>query len=175
MTDPWPAFVASVVTHPLLVVRFHLDADLAVVFHAHEDDRTGALVGVGLTPVRQSRGAGFVVLHPALLTEVFAPKITPVGTGGRTWLWHMQPLREEIRVEKRASGKYVCFYPFPEHKCNGQIQSLWVEGSPPPQPRLAFTVHATYQATKDAPKQTLQARVECPAAFTQRLLQLTQA
>lgn len=166
-------FVTAHVKHPLLLIRFAVDADLGMVFQALEHETTGALTGVGLVPVRPSRGVNFLHLNPELLTEVFAPQITPVGTSGRDWLMKIQPLSEDLRIQKRPNGKYVCFYPFKQQGRNGQIHDVWVDGTRPPQIKLWFTVHATFQPAKDAPKQSLEARVDCPDAFTRRLLQMT--
>lgn len=166
-------FVSSVVAHPLVVIRFHLDHDLSMVFHAVENEQ-GTLTGVGLTPVRRSQGAHFVRLHPHLLTQVFAPVVAPLGSSGRDWSLQIQPLPEELRLQKRPNGKYVCFYPFKAQGRQGTLQEIWVDGQRPPQLQLWFNIHATYQAAKDAPKQRLQCRIDCPEAFTQRLFHLTQ-
>lgn len=168
-------FVAAHVQHPLLLIRFAIDADLGMVFQAIEDEATGAFTGVGLVPVRPSRGVNFLHLNPELLTEVFAPQITPVGTAGRDWLMKIQPLSEDLRIQKRPNGKYVCFYPFKQHGRSGQIQEVWVDGTRPPQLKLWFTVYATFQAAKEVPKQHWEARVDCPDAFTRRLFNLTEA
>lgn len=171
--DDFVTFVHTVVKHPLVIVRFALDHDLSMVFHAIEHCTSGALTGVGLTPVRRSKGAHFVRLNPDLLTRLFAPVVTPVGVSGNEWLMQMQPLSAEIRVQKRPSGKYVCFYPFKQQGRNGQLHEIWVDGTPRPKLQLWFDIHATFQAAKDTPKQRLECRIECPDVFTQHLFRFT--
>ncbi len=155
------------IQHPLIVIRFRIDQDLAMVFHATENAQ-GQLQGVSLTPVRVSKGVNFIRLHPDLIHKVFCPVIT--AGKENEWTLEIRPLDHVIQIQKRKSGKYVCLYPFPEQGRSGQLVDVWVDGNPPPNAKMWFTVNATYQASKDAQKQTIQAVVQCPSQFTQELL-----
>jgi hypothetical protein len=166
MTDELDTYIKSVVAHPLICIRFAADTDLCLVLHVEEND-VGQLVSIGMVPVRRSRGAGFITLNPRIVKDIFQPVITLVEVNN--WFLEIRPLTEKIRVQKRPSGKYVCFYPF--EKFNGQIRRVMVDGTPPPQLRMWFTIHATYQESSTSTPLKLEKQIDAPMDFTEELFE----
>lgn len=148
----------------LLIVRFRVDSDLRLVFQALES-KEGLFESLRLVKVRGSNVD--TNLKPELLDVLFAPKIVRISE--TRWTMEIRPLTEKIIIEKRKSGKYLCFYQFDALFC--QIRDILVDGSVITQ-KLWFTINATYQASKDAPKQVLEKRIDCSDDFVTQLSNL---
>lgn len=146
----------------VLVVRFHADKDLSLVFEAVESDG-GVFTGLRLVKVRGT--SSDANLRPELMDVIFAPQIVRVAES--RWTMTIRPLTQQITIDKRPSGKYMCFYPFAEK--HAHIKEVWVDGSVMKK-TLWFTIHATFQASKTSPKEELRARIDCSDSFVKQLM-----
>lgn len=149
----------------LITIRFHGYANLVLAFYGVENEH-GVLESIGLAP----RTDKIKRLPPELLTRAFVPQL--MEHGANRWILKIRPLEQDIYVEKRPTGKYVCFYVF--EKKLAHIQEVVVDGTILPK-KMWFTIHATFQPAKDAPKQHFKTRIDCADSFTNTLSDILQS
>ena len=168
-TDADLEFVKSAATNPLLVVRFVKEPDLFLVLCAdteiNEETKESNLIGITMWGLRKSRGPSCYALKEDLVPTIFKPRL--IQKSETEYLLQIEPLTETITILKRTS-QYTCLYPFKTEKKAGVIQDIVVEYTATPL-TMAFTVHATHKANKNALPSTLVTKIQCPDEFTNRL------
>lgn len=166
-------FVKSCVKHPLFIIRFVQDTDLAMVFcattneddHNRESKESSVLTGLSLFGVRKSRGKEPFRLRSDIVPKVFKPILKMKSV--TEWRLQIRPLTEEITIIKRPTH-FVCLYPFKDRNIAGHIVDVVVEANLKPL-KMWFTVNCTFKAKKDAPSEKLTTTLQCPEEFTQAL------
>lgn len=161
-------FIKNAIPHPLLIIRFVQDPDLALAFCGSTDEKESQLTGLSLLAVRESRGPKPFRLKADIVSTVFKPRVTVYGSGSKKrWKLQIEPLSEALTVLKKPTH-FVCLYAFKEEQKLGKVVDVLVEAQLSPL-KMWFTLNAEHKSSKDAPVLALKRRIECPKTFTNAL------
>jgi len=162
-------FIREAMPHPLIIIRFEQDQDLALTFCANTDEKSGDLIGLSLFAIRKSRGPHPYRLREDLVPRIFKPKLAKKKKPNQ-WKLEISPLDEHITLMKRSTH-FVCLYPFRDHGKSGHIVDVTVRARRSPL-AMWFTVNGTFKANKTAATENLTSRIECPEDFTKVLYEM---
>jgi len=163
-------FIKSAVAHPLLILRFEQDPDLALCFCAQTDEKV-ELKGISLFCVRESKGTVPFRLKVDIVPQLFKPRLELLEA--QKWHLHIEPLRVPLTILKKKTH-FVCLYPFLLHnkvKKLGHVVDIQVRARLSPL-TMWFTMHGTFKQTADAIPESLVDTVECPNEFTKTIYQI---